>query len=78
MNTSNCDLEAIYKGPVKNEHSDPRFDRLWDLLIPNQTYHVIAIDDDTGGYILEFFDPQIVFEKEAFEIKFSDEYYHSL
>lgn len=37
------------------------------MLIVGKVYHVIGISEETGDYRLEFFDPEIIFEKEAFQ-----------
>lgn len=67
MTILNADFLVIFKKPVKTQISDPRYNELWNMLIVGKVYHVIGISEETGDYRLEFFDPEIIFEKEAFQ-----------
>lgn len=70
MTLLNADFYAIFKKPVKTDLSDPDFERFWELLIVGYKYHVIAVCENTGDYVLEGFDREIIWEKEAFEVEF--------
>lgn len=63
----NADFNVVFRKSAKTEMSDPHYEKLWQMLIVGHIYHVIGIAKETGDYRLEFFDPEILFEKEAFE-----------
>lgn len=74
MTILNADFTVVFKNPVKTQISDPKYDELWNLLTVGKLYHVIGITQETGDYRLEFFDPEIIFEKEAFQETESEEF----
>lgn len=55
--------------PVDNAYSDPGLAWMWNLLIPGHEYKVVFDNYSPAlGYHLLGFDPEILWEPEAFEI----------